>query len=133
MPLHAAVITLLTVLLLAFAMGLVSRARGKYHVAAPAVSGDPAFERTFRAHQNTLEQAVMFLPTLWIASLYGNASWAAWAGYAWLLARAWYVFAYAAGGKRGAPFTLSVVAWAFLWISALLGLWPALSAGPLAG
>lgn len=129
MPLHAAVITLLTVLLLSIAMSLVSAARGKFKVPAPAVTGDPGFERTFRAHQNTLEQAVMFLPALWIASLYGNAQWAAWAGYAWLAMRAWYLQAYVReGGRRGAPFTLAMLAWVALWIIALAGLWPALFA-----
>jgi uncharacterized MAPEG superfamily protein len=129
MPLHAAVITLLTVLLLSIAMSLVSRARGKYRVPAPAVTGDPAFERTFRAHQNTLEQTVMFLPALWIASLYGNVEWAAWAGYAWLAMRAWYLQAYVSeGGRRGAPFTLAMLAWVALWIIGLAGVWPALFA-----
>ena len=127
MHLHAAVITLLTVLLLSIAMSLVSRARGRYKVAAPAVTGPAGFERTFRAHQNTLEQAVMFLPALWIASLYGNAQWAAWAGYAWLLMRAWYLQAYVSeGGRRGTPFTLAMLAWVALWIIAALGIWPAL-------
>lgn len=127
MHLHAAVITLLTVLLLSIAMSLVSRARGKYKVPAPAVIGDPGFERTFRAHQNTLEQAVMFLPTLWVASLFGNEAWAAWAGYAWVLARTWYLAAYIPeGGKRGAPFTLAMIAWVVLWLVALVGVWPAL-------
>jgi glutathione S-transferase len=126
---HAAVITLLTVLLLAIAMSLVSRARGTYKVAAPAVTGHPGFERTFRAHQNTLEQTVMFLPTLWVASVFGNPTWAAWAGYAWLAARTWYLAAYIAeGGKRGPGFTLAALAWVALWIIALAGLWPALFA-----
>ena len=129
MPVHAAVITLLTVLLLSIAMSLVSAARGKYKVPAPAVTGDPGFERTFRAHQNTLEQTVMFLPALWIASLYGNAQWAAWAGYAWLLMRAWYLQAYVSeGGRRGTPFTGAILAWVALWIIALAGLWSTLFA-----
>ena len=40
--------------------------RGKYAVKAPAVSGAPEFERMFRVQQNTMEQLVVFLPTLWI-------------------------------------------------------------------
>ncbi len=40
--------------------------RGKYGVKAPAVSGAPEFERMFRVQQNTMEQLVVFLPTLWI-------------------------------------------------------------------
>ena len=127
MHVHAAVITLLTVLLLSIAMSLVSRARGRYKVPAPSVTGDPGFERTFRAHQNTLEQAVMFLPTLWVASLFGNEAWASWAGYAWVVARAWYLQAYVSqGGRRGAPFTLAMLAWVALWLIALVGVWPAL-------
>ena len=129
MHLHAAVITLLTVLLLSLAISLVSRARGRYKVAAPAVTGEPGFERTFRAHQNTLEQAVMFLPALWVASFYGNEAWASWAGYAWLAARAWYLAAYVAdAGKRGPAFTIAMLAWVALWLIALVGLWPSLFA-----
>ena len=45
-------ISLLTVLLLSIAMSLVSAARGKFKVPAPAVTGDPGFEGTFRAHHN---------------------------------------------------------------------------------
>jgi len=47
---------------------LVGWARGKYGVAAPAVSGHPVFERYFRVHQNTLEQLVAFVPAMWLLS-----------------------------------------------------------------
>jgi glutathione S-transferase len=128
MPLHAVLITLLTVFLLGIAMSVVSRARGLHRVAAPSVTGPPAFERAFRAHQNLLEQTLMFLPTLWVASLVGNPAWAAWAGYAWLFGRAWYQVAYVReGGKRGTPFTLAILAWLALWLIALAGVWPALA------
>jgi glutathione S-transferase len=48
----------------------VSLTRIKYGVLAPATSGHPEFERTFRIHQNTLEQLVLFLPALWMFGLY---------------------------------------------------------------
>lgn len=32
----------------------VGRARSKYDVKAPAITGNPIFERHFRVHQNTL-------------------------------------------------------------------------------
>ena len=129
MPVHAALITLLTVLLLMVAMSLVGRARGQFKIAAPAVSGPPGFERAFRAHQNSNEQALVFLPTLWVASLYGNEAWAAWAGYAWLLARAWYLAAYVReGGNRGPGFTLAAIAWVALWLIAIVGVGRALLA-----
>ena len=112
MHLHAALITLLSVLLLSFAMALVGRARGRYKIHAPATTGNVDFERVFRAHQNTIEQLVMFLPVLWLATLYCNEQWAAWAGYAWLLGRIWYLFGYVRpGGNRGGGFVLSMAAW----------------------
>lgn len=111
MHLHAALITLLTVLLIALAMYFVGRARGKHQVHAPATTGHPDFERAFRAHQNTIEQAVMFLPALWVASVYGDPAIAALLGYAWLVGRHWYLWAYIRpGGKRGGGFMLAILA-----------------------
>jgi glutathione S-transferase len=48
---------------------MVGQARGKYHVSAPATTGNADFERYFRVHQNTLEALIVFLPALWIFSL----------------------------------------------------------------
>lgn len=49
---------------------LVGRARAEYGVDAPATSGHPVFERTFRVHQNTMEQLVIFLPSIWLFGSY---------------------------------------------------------------
>ena len=38
----------------------VGQARARYGVAAPAVTGNPIFERYHRVHQNTLENLVTF-------------------------------------------------------------------------
>lgn len=123
---HAALITLLNVVIIAVAMGLVGRARGLHQVHAPAVSGHPDFERAFRAHQNTLEQTVMFLPVLWVASLFGQETIAAWLGYAWLVGRAWYLFGYVrAANKRGGGFMVAAIAWVGLLLLALYALLPA--------
>jgi uncharacterized MAPEG superfamily protein len=121
MHLHAALITLLTVLLLSAAMGLVGRARGRFKIQAPATTGHPDFERVFRAHQNTIEQAVMFLPALWLATLYGNEQVAAWLGYAWLVGRVWYLYGYVdAARSRSGGFLVASLAWIGL---VLMGLW----------
>ena len=129
MPLHIALITALTMLLLSVAMGLVGRARGRYKVAAPATSGHPDFERAFRAHQNTIEQTVMFLPVLWLAALYGNEQYAAWLGYAWLVGRVWYLFGYVrASGNRGPGFIIALLAWLALLLLAFAGIVPGLLA-----
>ena len=44
----------------------VGRARFKYKISPPSMSGDPNFERVLRVQQNTLEQLVLFLPGLWL-------------------------------------------------------------------
>ncbi len=49
---------------------LVGRARSKYHIAPPAMSGHPIVERQIRIQQNTLEVLMMLLPSLWIATHY---------------------------------------------------------------
>ena len=115
MYLHAALITALNVLLLSLAMGLVGRARGRFNIQAPATTGNADFERVFRAHQNTIEQTVMFLPALWLATLYGNEQVAAWLGYAWLVGRAWYLYGYVdATRSRSGGFGLAILAWTVL-------------------
>jgi glutathione S-transferase len=113
----AAFITLLNVLVIFMAMIMVGRARGKYGIKAPASSGHEAFDRAFRAHMNTIEQTVMFLPVLWIAALNGEEQWAHILGAAWIVGRVWYVLAYNnAAEKRSAGFLISLLAFAGLFI-----------------
>ena len=123
LPFWPSVVTLLIVLLL-FANGLmVGRARGRYGIKAPATSGHEAFERVFRVQMNTQESALMVLPTLWIAAWYGNPDFAAIAGVAWVLARVWYALAYSRdASKRGPAFSLSMLAFAALFVLAGIGL-----------
>ena len=129
MHLHAALITTLNVLLLLLATILSGRARGRYQIKAPATTGHPDFERAFRAHQNTLEQSVLFLPLLWIAALYGNEQYAVWLGYAWLVGRVWYLFAYISPtGNRSAGFGIASAASIALLLVSFIGLVPRLLA-----
>ncbi|MCX7514860.1 MAPEG family protein [Frateuria hangzhouensis] len=125
-----ALVTLLAVLLMfgtAFAVG---RARGRYGIHAPATSGHPAFERAFRVQMNTLEAALLFLPTLWLAAAYGFAFWAGIAGLAWLAGRIWYALAYLReASRRGAGFALGMLAWVATLLMAVLGLGQAMLAG----
>ena len=121
MYLHAALITLLTVLLHIVAIWMVGRARGIHGIQVPAVTGNVAFERVFRAHQNTIEATVMFLPTLWVATLVCNPRYVACLGFAWLAGRLWYLLAYAAptgnrspGFMIGALSNIVLLGWA-LW------------------
>ena len=123
MHLQAALITALTVVIISIAMFFVGRARGKYQIHAPATSGHPDFDRAFRAHQNTLEQTVMFLPLLWLATMYCNEQYAAYLGYAWLVGRAWYLYGYIAeAGNRGPGFMISSIAMIVLLVMCLWGI-----------
>jgi hypothetical protein len=125
-----ALVTLLTVLLLFGTMWLVGRAREKYAIKAPATSGHPMFERAYRVQMNTLEQTVMFLPTLWLAAHYGFTGWAGIAGLVWLLGRAWYAAAYMADpAKRGPGFALASLGWIALLVMAAIGVVRAMAAG----
>jgi hypothetical protein len=117
-----ALITLATLALLFGCAWFVGYARGRYKVSAPATTGPAEFERAYRVQMNTIENAVMFLPALWLAALYFSPRIAAAIGAVWLLARLWYAFAYAREPKsRGTPFVIAYVAWAALMILAAWG------------
>ena len=123
-------VTLLTVLLLFGITLIVGRARGKYAIKAPATTGHPLFERAYRVHMNTLEQTVLFLPTLWLAAHYGFSGWAGIAGLVWLVGRVWYAVAYLKDpAKRGPGFGLGMLAWIALLVMACIGVVQAMSVG----
>jgi glutathione S-transferase len=88
------IITVLA-LLLYFGLGIgVGIARVKYRVSPPQITGNEAFERVFRVHQNTLEQIVIFIPTLWIFALTVNNNVAVLLGIIWLIGRVFYAWGY---------------------------------------
>lgn len=115
-------VALLTVLLLLAVSLLTGRARGKYGIKAPAITGHPMFERAYRIQMNTLEYAVIFLPALWLAARWGSAVWAGILGLVWLVGRVWYVVAYQRDpASRGKPFGLAMLALVLLIVLASWG------------
>ncbi|MEO8858103.1 MAG: MAPEG family protein [Burkholderiaceae bacterium] len=125
-----ALVTLLTVLLMFGTGWVVGRARGKHQIKAPAVTGHPAFERAYRVQMNTLEQAVLFLPTLWLAANFGFSGWAGIAGLVWLVGRLWYAVAYLKDPtKRGPGFGLAMLGWLALLVMAGIGVARAMMVG----
>jgi glutathione S-transferase len=122
MPKFTALVTLLAIIGY-FGLGLqVARARAKYGVKPPAITGHPDFERVFRVQMNTLEWMPIFLPALWLAALYGNDPVAAAVGAVWIAGRALYMQGYMqAAEKRETGFFVQALATGILWVMALIG------------
>ena len=100
----------------------VAKARGRYGVAAPAVVGNPTFERYFRVQQNTLEQLIVFLPALYLFSRYYSPLVAAALGVIYLIGREIYAMTYVKDPKkREAGYLLTVLPVAVLIFGALFG------------
>lgn len=100
----------------------VGRARGRHGIDAPAVTGDETFERFHRAHQNTLEQLVVFIPAIYASAYFAHAWLAIAGGVAFLLGRAWYFRSYIAEpGSRGPGMMLTFGASAIMIVAALVG------------
>lgn len=100
----------------------VGRARGRYGVKGPAVTGHEVFERYFRVQQNTLELLVAFLPALWLFALYASATWAIVLGAVYLVGRVLYYRGYVSDPpKRELGFALSMLPTLVLIAGALVG------------
>ncbi len=101
---------------------LVGAARGKLGVPAPATSGNPQWERMFRAHQNTLEQLVIFIPSMLTFGAFVSAKVACALGLVFIVGRAIYFQGYTAQAeKRGTGFVIGAVAQMILLIGSLIG------------
>lgn len=81
----------------------VGRARGRHGIDAPATSGDEVFERFFRAHQNTMEQLIVFLPAIFAAGYFGHALSAAGLGVVYLVGRFVYFRQYVTAPESRGP------------------------------
>jgi len=117
-----ALTTLVALLLYVVVTANVGRARGKYKIEAPAVTGHPDFERVHRVQVNTLEQLVAFLPALWLFALYTSPAWASVLGSVWIAGRAIYAVGYyRAAEKRSLGFGIGIAAFSVLWLGAAWG------------
>ena len=116
-------ITALTLLVYLAITINVGRARAKYKVPPPQMTGDPDFERVLRVQQNTLEQMVFFVPALWLFSNYVSPIWGAGIGAVWLLGRIAYAWGYyQAAEKRTIGFGISVISAIVLLLGSLVGI-----------
>ena len=104
-------LVLLLALLEYVAFGLlVASARARYKVRAPAITGDPVFERYFRVQQNTLEVLIVFVPALLVAAQYWDPLVVAVLGAVYLVGRVLYLKSYVRDpSSRSLGFSLSMI------------------------
>ena len=130
----SAIVTVLSILFVFYTGINVARMRGKHKIDAPAVTGNPEFERAYRVQVNTLEQFVMFLPLLWLATSYFKMlPWLpAVLGLVWIVGRFMYMQGYmVAPEKRSMGFLVTSVATLGLLIVTIIGIvqaWMAINA-----
>jgi glutathione S-transferase len=115
-----AIVTCLALLFYFFTIMKVGKARGTFGIKAPAITGNPEFERLFRVQTNTLEWMPMFLPSLWLFAVYVSDPIAALLGLVWIVGRFLYLSGYSqAAEKRGLGFGIQALATFALLLGAL--------------
>jgi len=124
-----ALVTLLSVALFFWMGADVARARIRFGVHAPAVTGHPEFERHFRVQANTVEGLLLFLPSLWLFALtldglrssdLGDKIAAA-LGLVWIIGRVMYMRSYVRDpASRGLGFGVQALASMLLLIGGLV-------------
>ena len=117
-----AAVTVLAVLISIFFAINVARNRRATGIDAPAMTGDPRLERALRIQGNTVEQFVIFVPSLWLAALYFQG----WAppiiGLVWCLGRIIYFFVYGTHRERFPGFAPTIFSTLILVILAIIGI-----------
>lgn len=81
----------------------VGAARYKTGVKAPATTGDPFFEATFRIQHNTLEQLIHVIPALWVCSYFLSQTFAVACAGLFLIGRILFFVGYRAAPEKRAP------------------------------
>ena len=115
-----ALVTCLAVLYYFFTSIQVAKARVAFGIKAPAITGNPDFERIFRVQMNALEWMPIFLPSLWLFAIYISDPFAAVLGLIWITGRILYMIGYSqAAAKRGRGFGIQAAAAIILWTGAV--------------
>ena len=117
---YTALVTCLTLLFYFYTSVRVAKARAAFKIKAPAISGNPDFERVFRVQMNTLEWLPIFLPSLWLFAVYVSDLYAALAGVIWIVGRVLYMTGYEkAAEKRELGFFIQSMAAGVLLLGSL--------------
>jgi len=122
MPIYTPIVTLLAVALYFFMAVRVARARARYGIKHPAITGNPDFERIFRVHVNTLEWMPTFMLPLWLCAFYLSDIGAAAVGLVWVVGRVVYLVGYTQAPEKRLPgFFIQTSACVVLFIAAAVG------------
>jgi hypothetical protein len=117
-----ALVTLLVAAEYFFLAVMVGKARSVTGISAPRIIGDEKFERVFRVQQNTLEQLIIFFPSLWVFGYYVEPRIGAALGVLFLIGRIMYARGYVEHpDKRGPGFILGSLATLALILGGLVG------------
>ena len=101
---------------------LVSRARGRFGIKAPAITGNPEFERYFRVQQNTLEHLIILIPSMIIFAWYLSAIGSVVLGLVFVVARGFYAYNYVKEpASRHYPAVISGLVTMILLLGGLVG------------
>lgn len=77
--------------------------RIKFKIPAPSHDGPEDYVRRVRAHMNTVEHLVMFLPSMWTFALLVSPFWAALLGAIWPIGRLFYMIGYTRSAQQRRP------------------------------
>ena len=117
-----AIVTALSLSQVVYFAYQVGGARQKHGVTAPAVAGHDEFERHNRVHQNTLEQLIVFLPSLWMFGYFIDPYWAAGIGLIFVLSRLMYRRAYIKDPQsRSGAFGIGFLTMVILLVGSVVG------------
>lgn len=114
-------IILLAVLQLLVFIILVGKARSRFNVVAPAITGNIDFERYYRVQMNTLELLIIFIPSIVLASIYWSPYVMAILGAVFLIGRILFFKAYVSGKNRSLSFLMSLIPILIFVILGILG------------
>ncbi len=91
---YPGIVSALALLVYYYTLFKAGMARGRFNVPAPSHDGPEEYQRYVRAHLNTLEHLVLFLPGLWLFAFAVSPLWAAGLGIIWPVARLFYAHGY---------------------------------------
>jgi glutathione S-transferase len=119
---YVVIVSALGLLAYYFTLLMAGLARVRFKIEPPSHSGPEEYERYVRAHLNTLEHLVLFLPGMWLFAYVVSPVWAAGIGVIWPVMRVLYALGYhKAAEKRRMPLYLSMPVIYIFVLGSLIG------------